>query len=93
MTEADRAAWQPIRLQTSECFERGEKNREMATGRWNGCAALDASAASLGWPSARVFVRAGLLLLVVDDARSATQVRPLLPAGPGSRVMVTFGSA
>jgi tetratricopeptide (TPR) repeat protein len=29
------------------------------------------------------------LLLVVDDARSAGQVRPLLPAGPGSRVLVT----
>ncbi|MEW2177811.1 BTAD domain-containing putative transcriptional regulator [Streptomyces sp. NPDC005406] len=29
------------------------------------------------------------LLLVVDDARSAEQVRPLLPAGPGSRVLVT----
>ncbi|MBW3361865.1 AfsR/SARP family transcriptional regulator [Streptomyces microflavus] len=28
------------------------------------------------------------LLLVVDDARSASQVRPLLPAGPGSRVLV-----
>ncbi|WP_405614263.1 AfsR/SARP family transcriptional regulator [Streptomyces sp. NBC_01508] len=28
------------------------------------------------------------LLLVVDDARSAKQVRPLLPAGPGSRVLV-----
>ncbi|MFJ7058195.1 AfsR/SARP family transcriptional regulator [Streptomyces microflavus] len=28
------------------------------------------------------------LLLVVDDARSAAQVRPLLPAGPGSRVLV-----
>lgn len=28
------------------------------------------------------------LLLVVDNARSAQQVRPLLPAGPGSRVMV-----
>ncbi|OEJ97827.1 AfsR/SARP family transcriptional regulator [Streptomyces thermolilacinus] len=29
------------------------------------------------------------LLLVVDDARGAEQVRPLLPAGPGSRVLVT----
>ncbi|MFJ4824600.1 AfsR/SARP family transcriptional regulator [Streptomyces bacillaris] len=28
------------------------------------------------------------LLLVVDDADSAAQVRPLLPAGPGSRVLV-----
>ncbi|MFH8519965.1 AfsR/SARP family transcriptional regulator [Streptomyces gelaticus] len=28
------------------------------------------------------------LLLIVDDARSAEQVRPLLPAGPGSRVLV-----
>ncbi|MFF0206183.1 BTAD domain-containing putative transcriptional regulator [Streptomyces sp. NPDC005017] len=28
------------------------------------------------------------LLLVVDDARSSEQVRPLLPAGPGSRVLV-----
>ncbi|MCX4655889.1 tetratricopeptide repeat protein [Streptomyces microflavus] len=28
------------------------------------------------------------LLLVVDDARSAAQVRPLLPAGPKSRVLV-----
>ncbi|KJK56419.1 AfsR/SARP family transcriptional regulator [Saccharothrix sp. ST-888] len=28
------------------------------------------------------------LLLVVDDARTAEQVRPLLPAGPGSRVLV-----
>ncbi|MFB7587029.1 BTAD domain-containing putative transcriptional regulator [Streptomyces sp. NPDC056169] len=28
------------------------------------------------------------LLLVVDNARSAEQVRPLLPAGPGSRVLV-----
>lgn len=28
------------------------------------------------------------LLLVVDNARSADQVRPLLPAGPGSRVLV-----
>ena len=29
------------------------------------------------------------LLVVVDDARTAEQVRPLLPAGPGSRVLVT----
>ncbi|MFJ5834625.1 AfsR/SARP family transcriptional regulator [Streptomyces sp. NPDC093089] len=28
------------------------------------------------------------LLLVVDNARSAEQVRPLLPAGPGSRVLI-----
>ncbi|WP_329274300.1 AfsR/SARP family transcriptional regulator [Streptomyces sp. NBC_00691] len=28
------------------------------------------------------------LLLVVDNARSAEQVRPLVPAGPGSRVLV-----
>ncbi|AZM53657.1 SARP family transcriptional regulator [Streptomyces sp. WAC 01529] len=28
------------------------------------------------------------LLLVLDDARSAEQIRPLLPAGPGSRVLV-----
>lgn len=28
------------------------------------------------------------LLLVVDDARGAEQVRPLLPVGPGSRVLV-----
>ncbi|MFF5789672.1 BTAD domain-containing putative transcriptional regulator [Streptomyces sp. NPDC012693] len=28
------------------------------------------------------------LLLVVDNARSAEQVRPLIPAGPGSRVLV-----
>lgn len=32
------------------------------------------------------------LLLVVDDARSASQVRPLLPAGPGSRVLVAGGN-
>lgn len=29
------------------------------------------------------------LLLVLDDASSAEQVRPLLPAGPGSKVLVT----
>ncbi|MCA1189716.1 MULTISPECIES: BTAD domain-containing putative transcriptional regulator [unclassified Saccharopolyspora] len=29
------------------------------------------------------------LLVVLDDATSAAQVRPLLPAGPGSRVLVT----
>lgn len=29
------------------------------------------------------------LLLVLDDASGADQVRPLLPAGPGSRVLVT----
>lgn len=29
------------------------------------------------------------LLLVLDDAAGAEQVRPLLPAGPGSRVLVT----
>ncbi|MBB5069024.1 DNA-binding SARP family transcriptional activator [Saccharopolyspora gloriosae] len=38
------------------------------------------------WRSATMPLR---LLLVLDDASSSEQVRPLLPAGPGSRVLVT----
>ncbi|MGW2343708.1 AfsR/SARP family transcriptional regulator [Streptomyces sp. NPDC001661] len=45
---------------------------------------LDELAAS--WRAATVSLR---LLLVLDDAARAEQVRPLLPAGPGSLVMVT----
>ncbi|MFJ8653071.1 AfsR/SARP family transcriptional regulator [Streptomyces rochei] len=37
----------------------------------------------------RAATSAQRLLLVLDDARSAEQVRPLLPAGPGSLVLVT----
>ncbi|MBB5850761.1 BTAD domain-containing putative transcriptional regulator [Amycolatopsis umgeniensis] len=45
---------------------------------------LDELAAS--WRAATVHLR---LLLVLDNAESAGQVRPLLPSGPGSRVLVT----
>ncbi|GGU08162.1 regulatory protein AfsR [Streptomyces coeruleorubidus] len=45
---------------------------------------LDALAAS--WRAATVALR---LVLVVDDASAAEQVLPLLPAGPGSLVLVT----
>ncbi|NDU71785.1 hypothetical protein GWI34_03970 [Actinomadura sp. DSM 109109] len=45
---------------------------------------LDELAAS--WRSATAGLR---LLLVLDDAAGADQVRPLLPAGAGSRVLVT----
>ncbi|MFJ9181133.1 AfsR/SARP family transcriptional regulator [Streptomyces sp. NPDC102360] len=45
---------------------------------------LDELAAS--WRAATASLR---LLLVLDDAARAEQVRPLLPAGPGSLVMVT----
>ncbi|MGC7103091.1 AfsR/SARP family transcriptional regulator [Amycolatopsis lurida] len=45
---------------------------------------LDELAAS--WRAATASLR---LLLVLDDASGAEQVRPLLPAGPGSRVLVT----
>lgn len=45
---------------------------------------LDELAAS--WRAATAQLR---LLLVLDNAESAGQVRPLLPAGPGSRVLVT----
>ncbi|GAB3494133.1 AfsR/SARP family transcriptional regulator [Amycolatopsis cihanbeyliensis] len=38
------------------------------------------------WRSASASLR---LLLVLDDAAGAGQVRPLLPTGPGSRVLVT----
>ncbi|SFJ33209.1 DNA-binding transcriptional activator of the SARP family [Amycolatopsis regifaucium] len=41
---------------------------------------------SASWRAATARLR---LLLVLDNARSAGQVRPLLPAGPGSRVLVT----
>ncbi|MGW6023378.1 AfsR/SARP family transcriptional regulator [Streptomyces sp. NPDC055099] len=39
----------------------------------------------IAWRAATSSLR---LLVVVDDAGSAEQVRPLLPAGPGSRVLV-----
>ncbi|KFU78041.1 SARP family transcriptional regulator [Amycolatopsis lurida NRRL 2430] len=45
---------------------------------------LDELAAS--WRAATAQLR---LLLVLDNAESAGQVRPLLPSGPGSRVLVT----
>ncbi|MFF0206178.1 BTAD domain-containing putative transcriptional regulator [Streptomyces sp. NPDC005017] len=45
---------------------------------------LDALAAS--WRAATAALR---LILVVDDAIAAEQVRPLLPTGPGSLVLVT----
>ncbi|GAA3135143.1 AfsR/SARP family transcriptional regulator [Streptomyces echinatus] len=45
---------------------------------------LDGLAAS--WRAATAVLR---LILVVDDACAAQQVRPLLPAGPGSLVLVT----
>lgn len=45
---------------------------------------LDGLAAS--WRAATAALR---LILVVDDASAAEQVRPLLPAGPGSLVLVT----
>ncbi|MGA6161670.1 BTAD domain-containing putative transcriptional regulator [Amycolatopsis magusensis] len=41
---------------------------------------------SAHWRSATAALR---LVLVLDDAAGAEQVRPLLPAGPGSRVLVT----
>lgn len=45
---------------------------------------LDELAAS--WRAATAHLK---LLLVLDNAESAGQVRPLLPSGPGSRVLVT----
>ncbi|MCE4941576.1 tetratricopeptide repeat protein [Streptomyces albulus] len=48
------------------------------------CEDLDELAAS--WRTATAGLR---LLLVLDDASGAEQVRPLLPAGPGSMLLVT----
>lgn len=58
--------------------------RAVGAGGGEDCEDLDELAAS--WRVATASLR---LLLVLDDADSAEQVRPLLPAGPGSLVMVT----
>ncbi|WP_051804037.1 AfsR/SARP family transcriptional regulator [Streptomyces sp. NRRL S-474] len=46
----------------------------------------DVEGLAASWRAATAFLR---LMVVVDDARAARQVRPLLPAGPGSLVLVT----
>ncbi|MGW6906006.1 AfsR/SARP family transcriptional regulator [Streptomyces sp. NPDC054940] len=58
--------------------------RAVGAGEGEGSEDLDESAAS--WRAATASLR---LLLVLDDAARAEQVRPLIPAGPGSMVMVT----
>ncbi|SDO05666.1 DNA-binding transcriptional activator of the SARP family [Streptomyces sp. cf386] len=58
--------------------------RAVGAGEGEGSEDLDESAAS--WRAATASLR---LLLVLDDASRAEQVRPLIPAGPGSMVMVT----
>ncbi|MFF5712404.1 BTAD domain-containing putative transcriptional regulator [Streptomyces sp. NPDC012756] len=58
---------------------RGGGNEEPSTG------ADELTDLVAAWRAATSGLR---LLLVVDGARSAEQVRPLLPAGPGSRVLV-----
>ncbi|MFD0265433.1 BTAD domain-containing putative transcriptional regulator [Streptomyces sp. NPDC127106] len=46
----------------------------------------DVEGLAASWRAATAYLR---LIVVVDDARAAQQVRPLLPAGPGSLVLVT----
>ncbi|MDQ8705758.1 BTAD domain-containing putative transcriptional regulator [Streptomyces sp. LHD-70] len=58
--------------------------RSVGAGEGEDSEDLDELAAS--WRAATAGLR---LLLVLDDASSAEQVRPLLPAGPGSMVLVT----
>ncbi|WP_345015180.1 AfsR/SARP family transcriptional regulator [Streptomyces shaanxiensis] len=58
--------------------------RAVGAGEGEGSEDLDETAAS--WRAATASLR---LLLVLDDAARAEQVRPLLPAGSGSMVMVT----
>ncbi|MEU4823373.1 BTAD domain-containing putative transcriptional regulator [Actinomadura sp. NPDC023710] len=64
--------------------ERALRRLLRAVGAGNASGDLDELAAS--WRSATAGLR---LLLVLDDASGADQVRPLLPAGAGSRVLVT----
>ncbi|MFK0295270.1 AfsR/SARP family transcriptional regulator [Streptomyces sp. NPDC090442] len=58
--------------------------RAVGAGEGEDCEDLDELAAS--WRAATASRR---LLLVLDDASRAEQARPLLPAGPGSMVLVT----
>ncbi|MDI3408013.1 AfsR/SARP family transcriptional regulator [Streptomyces cavernicola] len=58
--------------------------RSVGAGEGEDSEDLDELAAS--WRAATAGLR---LLLVLDDASAAEQVRPLLPAGPGSMVLVT----
>ncbi|KPI05197.1 transcriptional regulator, SARP family [Actinobacteria bacterium OK074] len=58
--------------------------RAVGAGEGEDCEDLDELAAS--WRTATASLR---LLLVLDDAARAEQVRPLLPAGTGSMVLVT----
>ncbi|WP_218825967.1 AfsR/SARP family transcriptional regulator [Actinomadura mexicana] len=64
--------------------ERALRRLLRAVGSGSASGDLDELAAS--WRSATAGLR---LLLVLDDASGADQVRPLLPAGAGSRVLVT----
>ncbi|MGI5418214.1 BTAD domain-containing putative transcriptional regulator [Actinomadura luteofluorescens] len=64
--------------------ERALRRLLRAVGAGDGSGDLDELAAS--WRSATAGLR---LLLVLDDASGADQVRPLLPAGAGSRVLIT----
>ncbi|MGI5205463.1 BTAD domain-containing putative transcriptional regulator [Spirillospora sp. CA-108201] len=64
--------------------ERALRRLLRAVGAGQASGDLDELAAS--WRSATAGLR---LLLVLDDASGADQVRPLLPAGAGSRVLVT----
>ncbi|MEV0661776.1 BTAD domain-containing putative transcriptional regulator [Actinomadura luteofluorescens] len=64
--------------------ERALRRLLRAVGAEHASGDLDELAAS--WRSATAGLR---LLLVLDDASGADQVRPLLPAGAGSRVLVT----
>ncbi|GAB3566355.1 BTAD domain-containing putative transcriptional regulator [Amycolatopsis endophytica] len=52
----------------------------------DGAHTADVDELAASWRSATASLR---LLLLLDNAKSAAQVRPLLPSGPGSRVLVT----
>ncbi|MFI7121051.1 BTAD domain-containing putative transcriptional regulator [Amycolatopsis sp. NPDC049868] len=66
--------------------ERALRRLLRAVGVEDGLMPDDLDELSASWRAATAQLR---LLLVLDNAESAGQVRPLLPSGPGSRVLVT----
>ncbi|MFE5505459.1 BTAD domain-containing putative transcriptional regulator [Amycolatopsis japonica] len=66
--------------------ERALRRLLRAVGVDDGLMPDDLDELSASWRAATAQLR---LLLVLDNAESAGQVRPLLPSGPGSRVLVT----
>jgi DNA-binding SARP family transcriptional activator len=66
--------------------ERALRRLLRAVGVENGAMPDDLDELAASWRAATAPLR---LLLVLDNAESAGQVRPLLPAGPGSKVLVT----